>query len=244
MSLADKLTTIAENQPKVYKAGIEKMWDCALGNGERENFYYGFRGWSLSNDLLKVRRDVTPVGDARYMFYKVKNIGTEPINLKTIEEQSGIKFDFSKVTTFASMFVDAEIEVLNVVDLSSANENGSALYNMFSSGTLKRIEKLIVSEDTEKFYSSFYSAKSLTHCIFEGVINKSGLAIYNYVKLDKESVTSIINVLSDETSGLSVSIHGSVIDKAFETSEGANDGRNSDEWLSLIATKPNWTISL
>ena len=29
-----------------------------------------------------------------------------------------------------------------------------------------------------------------------------------------------------------------------KTSEGANDGNTSEEWLNLIATKPNWTITL
>jgi hypothetical protein len=33
------------------------------------------------------------------------------------------------------------------------------------------------------------------------------------------------------------------VNKAFETSEGANDGKTSTEWETLIGTKTNWTIA-
>jgi hypothetical protein len=63
-------------------------------------------------------------------------------------------------------------------------------------------------------------------------------------KLTKASITSAINGLNDSVTGKTVSFRLVAVNKAFETSEGANDGSTSAEWQSLVGTKPNWTISL
>ena len=243
MSIADKLTKIAENEQKVYDAGVERVWYGITNGGTREYYYRGFQGWGLSAEGTKPVTDITVVGDGRYMFYNVKNVGTKPIDFKAIEEQQRIRLDFSRCTNAQYLCQNAEIDAFNVMDLSNANANSDALYFLFAESKIRWVEKLIVSENTSKFNTSFYMAKSLTHCIFDGVINKTGLAIPSYTLLDKESITSIINILSDDTSGLSVSINGIPINKAFETAEGKNDGMKSEEWLSLVATKPNWTIA-
>lgn len=64
------------------------------------------------------------------------------------------------------------------------------------------------------------------------------------MKLSKPSITSIINCLSTTTSGLTVTLSKTAVNNAFETSEGVADGSTSQEWLNLVATKTNWTISL
>jgi hypothetical protein len=63
-------------------------------------------------------------------------------------------------------------------------------------------------------------------------------------KLSKDSIISIINALSTTTSGLSITLSKVAVNKAFETSEGANDGSTSAEWLNLIATRPNVSFNL
>lgn len=243
MSISDKLTEIAENQQKVYDAGIERMWEDITIGGTRTNYYHAFRNGGMSMEGIKPTHDIKVVGDGTEMFRNVKNTGTEPIDLKAVEERQGIKFDFSECTNPYQMFYLSEIDTLNILDLSNANANASCLYFLFAESKIRRIEKLIISENTSKFYSSFYNARSLTHCVFEGVINKTGLALYQYNPLDKESVTSVINVLSDDTEGLSVTMQRGLINKVFETAEGKTDGVTSEEWLSLVATKPNWTIA-
>lgn len=243
MSIAEKYTTLTEKIPEVYEAGIERMWNSVTNNGARENYSYAFRSWGMSMDTIKPSHDIKVVGDGRSMFRNVKNTGTEPIDLKAVEERQGIKFDFSECTNPQYLFNGANIDTLNVVDLSNANATTDCLYFLFAESKIRWVEKLIVSENTSRFYNSFYQATKLTHCIFEGVINQTGLAIPNYTLLDKESIESIINCLSDDTEGLSVSINRDVINKAFETAEGKNDGLKSEEWLSLVASKPNWTIA-
>lgn len=62
--------------------------------------------------------------------------------------------------------------------------------------------------------------------------------------LSKDSIISIINALSTATSDLPITLSITAVNNAFETSPGAADGSTSEEWTALIATKPNWTISL
>ena len=50
--------------------------------------------------------------------------------------------------------------------------------------------------------------------------------------------------LTDTASGKTITFSKTAVNKAFETSAGANDGSTSAEWLALVGTKPNWTISL
>ena len=63
-------------------------------------------------------------------------------------------------------------------------------------------------------------------------------------KLSKDSIQSIMSCLSDDATGKNLTIPLAAVNKAFETSSGAADGSTSTEWAELIATKPNWTISL
>jgi hypothetical protein len=92
--------------------------------------------------------------------------------------------------------------------------------------------------------NTFHYAYDTEHIGFEGIIAQNGLNLQWSTKLDKESHVKLVNTLSSTTSGLSVTVSQTAVNKAFETSEGANDGSTSQEWLNLIATKPNWTISI
>ena len=53
-----------------------------------------------------------------------------------------------------------------------------------------------------------------------------------------------MTVISDNVTGQAVSVKKDAVNIAFETSAGAGDGSTSAEWLALVATKTNWTISL
>jgi hypothetical protein len=63
-------------------------------------------------------------------------------------------------------------------------------------------------------------------------------------RLNKESIKSFVNALSPTTTDKVLTLHKNAVNAAFETSTGAKDGENSEEWVNLIATKSNWTITL
>lgn len=108
---------------------------------------------------------------------------------------------------------------------------------------LKSIPKLIFDRPTT-ISNMFSNCVALEELNCEGVIDITGLNLQWSKKLSKASITSVINCLSTTTSGLSVTISKTAVNNAFATSEGAADGSTSEEWLNLIATKSNWTISL
>ena len=97
---------------------------------------------------------------------------------------------------------------------------------------------------TGSFNSVFLNAHSLKNVVFLGSIANGGLDLQWSTQLSKASITSLINALSETTSALSVTLSRTAVNAAFETSAGAKDGVSSAEWATLIATKPNWTISL
>lgn len=61
-------------------------------------------------------------------------------------------------------------------------------------------------------------------------------------KTDKELVSEEIALLPDTGGTVEYSLIR--INEIFETVAGANDGAASVEWEALVATKPNWTITL
>ncbi len=62
--------------------------------------------------------------------------------------------------------------------------------------------------------------------------------------LSGESIQSIFGGLNTEATGNTLTLRQVAVKKAFETSEGANDGDTSETWNALVASKPNWTITL
>ena len=98
---------------------------------------------------------------------------------------------------------------------------------------LVTIRKLKVDEST-KFSNSFAYCQSLVNLEIEGVIGQSYFDLSYSKFLSKQSIISVINALSTETSGLTVTISLTAVKNAFEDSE----------WETLILTKPNWTIAL
>ena len=108
---------------------------------------------------------------------------------------------------------------------------------------LTTIPQLDTSNGTN-FGNMFYGCSALTNLTIAGSINTSGMNLKSATKLSKASITSVVNALSASASGKSITFSKTAIDSAFETSSGAADGSTSDEWLNLIATKSNWTISL
>lgn len=124
--------------------------------------------------------------------------------------------------------------------------SGSAVRadTMFQDCTeLKRIPSLTFN-GFARFSNTFSGCKALEEMNVYGVIDVGGMDVSASTKLNKQSWISIINALSSDTSGLSMTGSLTSVKKAFETVEGANDGDTSTEWLNLKATKSNWGVSL
>lgn len=71
MAIAEKLTTIAENIPKVFEAGKDaehkEFWDGVTNSGTRTSWRYACAGYGWTDETFKPPETIFPQ-DARYMF--------------------------------------------------------------------------------------------------------------------------------------------------------------------------------
>lgn len=158
-------------------------------------------------------------------------------------EKAGVSLDFSNCSSdFNYLFLNnAYTEHFGVIDTRKADALSQIMNN---ANVMKKVDKLILRDDGSQLFktSPFIHCAKLKDFTVEGKIGNDNFNM-SWSPLSKASIISIINALSDTTTGLTVTLRLSAINKAFETSEGANDGLDSEEWLALTATKPNWTIN-
>ena len=263
-ALAEKGHTIAENERGVYNAGHNAgreegyregydegftngemtgkedehfvIWSAIQLNGTRTNYDNGVLNWNLEG--VRPFYDIRPTSCA-YMFRGARG---EPTDLAQVFDECGIVFDTSASTGFSWMFFTSNVTHLSVIDTTSAKVLDCTFYGTTH---LRKIDKLILKSDgSQTFTTPFYGASALEELTIEGTIGTAGFNTGYSTLLTKESITSVINALSTSTSGLTVTFSKTAVNKAFETSEGANDGSASSEWAALIATKSNWNIAL
>ena len=272
MDIAEKLAKIAENEQKVYDSGkakafseveavnseleqilygkdtggkgfYDEFWDAYQNNGKRNNYQYAFANEGWNDTTFKPKYDIV-----LHKGYTASNMFTicGITDISAALERQGVKLDTSKCGYFSGMFQNSKsVTRIPVIDFSSAHEYANSLGYVFYGCTAEAIDKIIINEQTVFVNaSSFNSCANLKNVIFEGTLGQNGLNLQWSKQLSRASITSVINALSSTTSGLTVTLSLAAVQKAFETSEGANDGNNSDEWNTLIATKNNWTISL
>lgn len=238
MSIAEKLTTVAENVPKVYEAGkkaeYDEFWDSYQANGTRTNYEGLFtkKGWN--NTTFKPKYDMYPT-DAFNMFCGCSITGL----LK--DRLNGKILDTSNATITTQIFANSTIGGVGEIDVRKAPTDNHYMFGWNYS--LHTIDKLIVDENTT-YTGWFNSTTNLQNLTIEGTIAKNGFSVGSCTKLSRASIENIINALSDTTTGLTVTLSKTAVNNAFETSTGLADGSTSQEWANLIGTKTNWTISL
>ena len=195
----------------------DAFWDAFQVNGTRTDYQHAFRsGWT--NDIFNPKYPLRPT-NATSMFAAT-----------TITKH--IDVDTSACTVFDNMFSGAKSPTsIGIIDTRSATTLNQAFAYM---DNLQTIEKLILKNDGSQTFSEqcFAWDGKLANIVIEGTIGNtvSFMGCYN---ITKASATSIINALSSTASGKKLSIQSSVKTRFTST-----------EWDTLVATKPNWTISL
>jgi hypothetical protein len=158
------------------------------------------------------------------------------------EVYKSIKYDITSPSLISGLYRFNEYitDTIKPIDC----KNFVPLNYVFAEATKLKIIRTLKVYSKNTFTGVFGSCKSLEELYIEGVIGQNGFNVQWSTKLSHDSLMRIINALSTETSGLSVTLSKTAVNKAFETNEGANDGSTSAEWLALANTKSNWTISL
>ena len=246
MSIAEKLTTVAGNVPKVYEAGKNEewssFWDAYQQNGNRRHYAYAFRntsnvrGWNKTN--FKPKYDIICEGDAEQCFYSWGDQTAEnAVNIGEILKKQGITIDTSRATNLTN-FMAYGYMIVGELPTISFESAGSNTIGAFHGVKVTKIEKVIVTEDTN-FQRFFIYNGNLEEVIFEGVIAKGNLDMKDSRKLNAKSLKSIIDCLSPSTTGLTVTLPSTA-----EANYNANPPEGAPQtWAELVATKSNWTIA-
>lgn len=214
------------------KSEYDKFWDVYQEFGERRDYRVAFAvGWD--DTIFRPKYDMRPTRTSQMFQY------TRIVDLVGILERQGVVLDTSASITGLQMFQSCNTTRIPEID---ARKMTNTSYMFGGGAKVQTIDKLIVSSTTELSSATFSDATDLTNIIFEGTIART--IDLHWSPLSKASILSTIGCLSDTTSDLTASFSLAAVNTAFESSRGAADGSTSAEWLALIDTKPNWTISL
>ena len=233
------------------QAEYDAFWNGVQQNGNRTDYRLAFSGGSWTSENLKPKYFVTliPVGSGLNVgeIFSRCGQGNNEVDGMVDVSAACAKFNFSKCTMPNNLFLNACVKNITV-DLSSAT-NLNSTFSQADGGKHENI-KLKVSANCVFNLTFAYCSQLTTLEFLEGsVIGRNGLDLH-WSPLNKTSIINVINTLSSTTNGLTVTLSLTAVNRAFETSTGANDGSTSAEWLSLIAPKTDttkqyyWIISL
>ena len=217
MSIAEKLTTIAEKMDEVYNAGVEAgksqgggdvdLWKMVTGDGTRTDFTRAFYGCDYSGAVFS--KPVAPTGVIAQCFDQYKGTSL-PKNL-----------DFSHAQlssgNLTNMFKDAK-NLTEVYDLKLPTPTAKHFYTFIGCSVLEMVENFRCSEATgfERTFEKCYALKDIN---IIGTIGQNGFDIHWSTNLSKASILSILNACNiDVTSSpVTITLPSKCIDGATDT---------------------------
>lgn len=228
---ADKLIEIAENEQKIYQAGIEQggksfydeFWDNFLNRTNlQQTTACLFAGAGWSEETFNPPYYLDFLTDGYQMFVYCSYISKEKLAM----------IDYSKMNRLQGAFNSTKLIELPIIDARGA----TTLSSMCAwSSKLVSVEKIILKDDGSQIVTYiFQNCISLENVEIEGTIGQNGFDIHWSTQLTKDSIKSIINALSTTANDLTVKLSKTAVNNAFTT----------DEWNTLEKTRPNWKISL
>ena len=190
MNIAEKLTTIAENEQKVFDAGRKSFMETYQGNANDGTLMFGSPAWNSST------------------FYPVKDIdlhtrsfyyfswGKAPyIDLAQRLEDCGVRIlPVTRTGAYSYAFLYCSVTRLPELDFSmypTQPFNETFAY----ASHLVTIDKLILGEHTGAFTRTFNSCNALKNIVIEGTIASS--ISFSSSPLTVDSMKSIISSLKD-----------------------------------------------
>lgn len=232
MTIAEKIARGKSDYDGVYEAGkkaeYDEFWDGIQQNGTRTNYGWGFMRWGSEYIRPKYKVIPTELGGAYNMIYicpKLKKVESAYFDL------SQVPYGTSGTQSYAYQFATCpELEEIEDVGLQP-----SISYSNFCSGDSKLRKVACVRLDKNSAVTNmFISCINLEEVTFEGEIGQSGIDLKRSTKLNRASIESLINCLSKDATGQSLTLSKTAVNNAF----------TADEWAALVATRTNWTISL
>ncbi|MBQ2743386.1 MAG: hypothetical protein IJF32_11360 [Oscillospiraceae bacterium] len=217
----------------------DRRWDRIQDYGNKTTYTGFFAGSSWNENSLNPKYVAKPTGNEAYQMFMFCNRGGKTkIDYRTIKE----KIDLSGVVNAPNLFQDAVIDYIDL-DLPNCVNLSNGFSEGWSAGKKTTIS-IYITEKCTSLTGCFNSCTALANLTFkEGSVIATSINL-QHSPLIKESITSVVNALSSTATGLTLTLKLSAVNKAFETSTGANDGSTSAEFAALVATKTNWTITM
>lgn len=236
MTIAEKIARAKADYDEVYEAGkkaeYDEFWEKYLAYAKRTGIAYCLFSGAGWNENTRIPYKIDFIRDGYNLFMYCGNIPKSEI----------AKIDFSKITNNFPTF-NYSTEIREIPELDTRGVATVGIIFAYCSG-LKSIDKIILRDDGSQSIGSFTNCTSLEEVRFEGTLGQNGLNLQWSKKLSAASIESVINILSDTTRDLTVTLSLEAVNKAFETAEGANDGSDSVSWRFLRGSKPYWNIAL
>lgn len=236
--ITEKLKEASENSVKLYEAGkvseYDLFWDVFQKKGSRSDYSNVFSeggndsGWYYGT-TFRPKYPIKPTQATAMFAYS------------RLPYEAIAAVDFSTCQDFMQTFMYYMGAILPPLDMRVATRTN----NMFGWSTkLEKIEELWVTGNTP-YNNIFNSTSNLKEVRFKGKIAQSGLDFKGCPMLSKDSIESVFECLDNSVTGKSITFSKAAVDKAYETSEGANDGSDSTLWNDdRVDSYSNWTFVL
>ncbi len=219
MSVADKLTTIAENEQKVYDAGkqaeYDRFWNGYQQNGNRTSYRYAFCGRGWTDETYKPKYPVVCKGNLEQGY-------------RECEMTSLSNVDTSGVTNAGYAFYNTKLKTIDKLDFSSATTTALAVAH---SAVLHTIGELVSSETTVWSSNTFEGSRLLANLKITGTIATNFTCTLS--SLTYESLRSIIDCLKDYS--------GTTTTKTLTLGATNQDKLTQADLVEIIAK--GWTIA-
>ena len=242
MSIAEKLTKVAENEKKVYDAGYENgydngktvgsneysdlIWEAFQDGGKRTDYKKAFYNWDKFTECFRPKYDIKPTGSVAEMFANINQY----ISLPNACAMRGITIDFSRATEFRNILQGSAIWHFGVVDCSSATTLDYAFY---LASSLQKIDKLILHEGIVSYTACFANISQLKDITIEGTIAGTGIVLSAHTGLTHDSLMSFINALKDYS--------GTATTKTITL--GTTNLAKLTDSEKAVATQKGWTLA-
>lgn len=226
MNIAEKFTTIAENEPKVYEAGkadnLAEQWNIITQDRTRGVFQYAFNRWK-DTDFSPL--EGIKITNAFWMF--------SYCNVTELD----FDLDLSKATSINNMLYSCDdLKRVKKIILNS-NGAGTTAQVFTSNKSLEYIRFEGFFNNTVDFGDCPLDAFSILGdpATEEQIANGKNLLYFGGVYY----YGGIMGALMDEPTATNptVTFKESIVNTHFGGVEG-------DMWLHLIATKPKWNFAV
>lgn len=224
----------------------DKFWNGVIASCEAKSYAYLYLGpgWNDFNSIPTTKFIAKTRGAFTYMFAGLNSI-------KNSMEKFNSKDYFGSQTCnpyINHMFYNNPNLKEIYFDLKGFQEVGRAFAGCSA-------QKITLKNSWNALDNTFNSCSKLEELTFlktnsdgEDEIRENFIDTFSFTlgssPLNKQSIIGVIKGLSTQASGLKVTFKQTAVNTAFETAEGLADGSTSEEWLALVATRPNWTVLL